>query len=135
MTQVLLIDDDPDILEVIDLVLTSRDYQVVTARNGAEALRLLRAGLMPDVILLDLMMPVMSGWEFRAEQLKEPRWAGIPVVALSGDQRAVMADPAMGNVEWLAKPVTLVQLLAVVERLSSGGGRGTPGPRPVAPTD
>jgi CheY-like chemotaxis protein len=132
--QILVVDDDADIVEVVDLILSSRGYTVLTARNGSQALDLLRQGFRPDVILLDLMMPVMNGWEFRAAQLAEPAWAQIPVVALSGDQRAVGSDENMGRVEWLAKPVTLAQLLALVERLVPLGGGESGGVSPdVAP--
>src|SRR5262249_32819601 len=78
--RILVVDDDPDLAEVLDRVLEKSGYLVTWAKNGQEALRCLRDETDLDVVLLDLMMPVMNGWEFRAEQLKDPSLSKIPVV-------------------------------------------------------
>lgn len=112
---VLVVDDDPDICEVTQMILESRGYRVVTAENGAEALRKLRAGEDPCLILLDLMMPYMNGIQFRDEQIRDPALASIPVVLLSasGD---VTTRAAAAGLEGLRKPIDLAVLLDTVER-------------------
>src|SRR5437773_2596044 len=78
---VLVVDDDDEVRLAVADVLESEDYQVLSAGNGLEALQMLRGpGARPDVILLDMMMPVMDGWTFRAEQQKVPELASIPVL-------------------------------------------------------
>src|SRR5690349_16993945 len=83
--RVLVVDDDADIRETVSLILEDEGYEVQSAQDGAAALGVLRAGPLPDVILLDLMMPVMNGWQFREQQTRDPRLAAIPVVVLSAD--------------------------------------------------
>lgn len=80
---VLLVEDEPSVREVIEEVLRSEGYPVVSAVNGADALAILRAGLRPFIIILDLMMPIMDGWQFRTEQLKDPELLKIPTVVYS----------------------------------------------------
>lgn len=112
---VLVVDDDPDICEVMELILESRGYCVRTAEDGIEALRLLRSGEEPCLIFLDLMMPRMDGIEFRDEQRRDPNLAAIPVVMISagGD---VAAKAAAAGLEGLLKPIELDVLLATVAR-------------------
>ena len=112
---ILLIEDDRDLAEVIVEVLQTEGYRVVHASDGRVALGLLAEGELPDLILLDLMMPNMNGWEFRAAQLHEPRLAKIPVVVLSATgERARPIDAA-----WiLRKPVTIEDLLRTVGKLA-----------------
>jgi CheY-like chemotaxis protein len=80
---ILLVDDNSDILEVIRVILETEGYAVVTANNGFEALEQLRAGLTPQLIILDLTMPVMDGWEFRDQQLADPALRDIPTIIYS----------------------------------------------------
>src|SRR3982750_3855302 len=79
---VLIVEDDTDVREMMDLLLTSMGYRTVTAANGAVALERLRQDR-PCMVLLDLMMPVMTGWEFRERQLNDPLLASIPVLCMS----------------------------------------------------
>ena len=113
---VLIVDDDPDLLEVTSFVLEDEGIAVATARNGKDALALLRAGKLPRLVLLDLMMPVMSGWEFLDEVAKDPSLKAIPVVVLTAAERA----QAPGATEVLRKPMDLTALLRVVERYLRG---------------
>ncbi len=113
---VLVIDDDADICEVIQTILELNGYQVITARDGVDALAKLRGGARPSLIILDLMMPRMNGVQFRAEQESDSALRGIPVVILSGDGRAESKAAALG-LEGLRKPVELEHLLATVERV------------------
>lgn len=88
---------------------------VISAAHGGEALGALRAGPKPGLILLDLMMPIMDGWQFRAEQQKDPDIAGIPVLIISATGREDVVS-ALGAAQFLRKPINLEQLLAAVER-------------------
>jgi CheY-like chemotaxis protein len=100
-TTVLVVEDDAAIREVLAEGLEEAGYRVTTAENGQKALADLRAAPTPDVIVLDLMMPVMDGWEFRVEQKKDPRLAPIPVVVLSANAstkaRAIDAAAFIGK--------------------------------------
>lgn len=110
---VLLVEDDIDVREAVADTLDEAGYRVSPARNGQEALDMLRSGaVQPRVILLDLMMPVMDGWQFREEQLRDPALASIPVVALSAHGGIEALDAAAH----LRKPVELKQLLDTVAR-------------------
>src|SRR5262245_59582395 len=77
---VLIIEDDPDIREALAEILEDEGYATVLAGNGREALDHLAKSEMPALILLDLMMPIMDGWQFRDEQRRSPSYAAIPVV-------------------------------------------------------
>ena len=109
----LVVDDDAAIREIIQAVLEAEGYAVVTAAEGAEALALLRAGLRPGLILLDLRMPGMDGRAFRAVQAVDPDLATIPVVILSGDGDAAGVCRSLG-LKLLMKPVQLDRLLDLV---------------------
>src|SRR5512137_690369 len=80
--RILVVEDDRDMREALVEVLRLEGYEVEAAGNGADGLELARRHR-PDVILLDLMMPIMSGWEFRAAQLKDARLAAVPVIVMS----------------------------------------------------
>lgn len=80
---ILLVDDNSDILEVIRVILETEGYRVATASNGVEALEQLRDGLVPQLVILDLSMPVMNGWEFRDQQLADPALRDIPTIIYS----------------------------------------------------
>ena len=110
-----VVDDDADIREALSDVLTYAGYEVIVADDGQSALELLRArdsgcGL----ILLDLMMPRMNGWEFRRQQLADPKLAGIPVVLLTGAGNAAKAIDELRVEVTIEKPVDLDALLAKV---------------------
>ena len=121
---VLVVDDDPDILQTLALCLTTEGYRVTTASNGQEALDLLNKER-PACVLLDLMMPVMDGWQFVAE-LEQRGWRKSPLLILSAD-RAVQGHAAKLRAEaFLAKPFDLDELLGKVLQLTGGpNGRGT----------
>ena len=114
--EVLVVDDDGDIRASLSELLEDEGYRAPTAINGVEALDRLRQGVHPCVILLDLMMPVMNGLEFRALQKADPELAGIPVVIISAHARPADVDADA----FLSKPVSVDRLLAVVERFCPG---------------
>jgi signal transduction histidine kinase len=113
--RILVVEDDPDMREEVSSALSADGFRVALARDGQEALEQLRCGARPDVIVLDLRLPHMDGWEFRAAQLADPGLASIPVLAMSGDEspqaKAVHAD------HYLAKPFELRELLSAVHRM------------------
>ncbi len=114
---VLVVEDDRDVREAIAEVLADSRYVPLHAANGAEALERLRASpVRPCVILLDVMMPTMDGWQFRAEQQRDPSVRDIPVVVLSAHADAGAAAEKMAAAGYLTKPVALETLLGVVER-------------------
>jgi CheY-like chemotaxis protein len=114
---VLVVEDDADILRAIVQVLEDEGYAVRAAENGNAALAALRGpeARLPCVILLDLMMPVMDGWAFRAEQLRDPILARIPVIVLTADGSAAAETGAMEVAGALRKPVELLTLLATIQ--------------------
>jgi CheY-like chemotaxis protein len=109
---VLIVDDDPDLLDVTSFVIENEGMAVETARNGEEALALIGTGRLPALVLLDLMMPVMNGWEFLATVANDPVLRGLPVVVLTAAEHAQIP----GALEVLSKPMDLKKLLRVVER-------------------
>ena len=109
---VLIVEDDADIRELLSSVLVLEGYPVVTAADGAEGLEQLRTAH-PALVLLDLMMPSMDGWEFRRLQMLDPALAGVPTVILSGDGRLEAKAASLGT-SFLRKPVDLDELLSVV---------------------
>jgi len=113
---VLIVDDDPDLLEVTSFVIENEGMAVETARNGEEALALLRTGRRPGLVLLDLMMPVMNGWELLDAVAKDPSLGLIPIVVLTAAEHVQVT----GAVEVLSKPMDLTSLLQVVERYVRG---------------
>ena len=116
-SEVLVVDDDRDIREVLAEVLQDEGYSVALAVNGADALRYLRSGGSPRVILLDLMMPIMDGWRFRSEQLQDPALGRIPVIVLTADGGAKEKAATLKATEGITKPVRLDALLSAVARV------------------
>ena len=113
---VLVVDDDPDLLDVTSFVIETEGMAVETARNGEQALALLGTGRLPALVLLDLMMPVMNGWEFLAAVANDPLLKVIPVVVLTAAEHVQVP----GALEVLSKPMDLKELLRVVERYVRG---------------
>jgi CheY-like chemotaxis protein len=123
---ILIVDDDLAIREMLREALEDASYRVSDAEHGAQALVLLRqAETLPHVILLDLMMPVMTGWEFHLEQQADPRLASIPVIVLSA--RPSMQHEAffMEVGEFIQKPMDMTRLLATIKQYCEAQA-GTP---------
>ena len=118
---VLIVDDDPDSRALLEITLTSAGHSVATAANGAEAL-VAAKNLRPRVILLDLAMPVMDGFAFRAAQLQDRDIATIPVICVSGRHDASRAARELKLDACVSKPFCLdeiVQRVAEVVARSS----------------
>jgi CheY-like chemotaxis protein len=114
---VLVVDDDPEIRAALAELLETEGYEVVLAANGAAAMAHLRRGLRPCLILLDLMMPVMDGWDFRAEQRCDPELQDIPVAIITAagfSSETVSAQ--LGGIDFVSKPPSTDALLALVRR-------------------
>jgi CheY-like chemotaxis protein len=111
---VLVVEDDPACREAIIVVLEQAGYEVIAAVHGQMALELLRYGAVPRLIVLDLMMPVMDGWQFRQHQLADPKHASIPVIVLSADPaaRRLVGSPGVRRV--LKKPMDCDEFLRTV---------------------
>lgn len=109
---VFIVEDDGDTREMLGRFLELEGYRVETAANGLLALERLNAGVGACVILLDLMMPVMDGWQFRQAQIRDAALANIPVIVVSAAGRdrldRIQADA------YLSKPVDLDELLGKV---------------------
>ncbi|MGC3997161.1 MAG: response regulator [Anaeromyxobacter sp.] len=113
--RILVVEDDLAVRETIVEVLADEGYDVSSAANGAEALQRLAGELRPDLIVLDLMMPVMDGPTFRARQRTDPRLSGIPVLVLSASHRNEFAGGPLGEA-FLAKPFDLKRFVDTVHR-------------------
>ena len=114
--RILLIDDNPMTREAISMMLAAAGYCVALANNGADALHRLREHRRPDLILLDLSMPVLDGQHFRHKQQQDPALASIPILIFSGTERAEEEAAALGAAGCLHKPVDPGRLLEVVRR-------------------
>jgi CheY-like chemotaxis protein len=116
---VLVADDDDGIRQAVADALDFEGYQVVTAANGAEALERVRT-TRPAAVVLDLMMPVMDGWEFMEACRREQLCEGIPVLVMSAYQHLADTAPTLGANACIAKPFDLDVLLGAVGRLVEG---------------
>lgn len=114
--RVLLIDDESSILVILATLFNDEGYTVRTAANGQEALELLR-GWRPDLILLDLMMPLMDGAAFRAEQRRLAAAADVPLILLSADGKAPLSSERFGAAAVIRKPFELEAVLDVVDQV------------------
>jgi CheY-like chemotaxis protein len=125
---ILLVEDDFDVREALVETLREEGYRVDCAGDGLQALEYLRAGGRPSLILLDLMMPRMSGSEFRLVQKKDPMISQYPVVLLSADGRMREKAMALETAGAIRKPIDLDELIGVIERFRTA----SVGARPVA---
>jgi CheY-like chemotaxis protein len=107
--RVLVVEDDQDIREAVVEAITDRGYVVEQAENGAIAMELMRERT-PCIVLLDLMMPVMDGWQVVEQMDTEPGLAGVPICIVSAHDRDLPR-----NVCVLRKPISLANLLQTVE--------------------
>jgi CheY-like chemotaxis protein len=117
VANVLVVEDHADLREMLAVLLESEGFRVQTASNGAEALAAMRS-TRPSVILLDLMMPVMSGDEFRRRQLAEPEYASVPVICMTAAHDGPQRAKNMHATQYFQKPVDFDRLITAVRRLA-----------------
>ena len=112
--RILVVDDDRSIRESVVALLQTDGYDARGVENGREALRVLRAGYDASLVLLDMMMPVMDGWDFRLAQRHDPTLAKIPVVVLTAVVDPVLEATKLRAVAGFRKPLDVYALLDVV---------------------
>ena len=114
--KILVIEDDADIREVLSLLLSMEGFDVSVAEDGLSALEYLRsAAALPDLVLLDLVMPFMDGYQFRREQKLDPRLSQIPVIIMTANQ--LPEDQTLGAAGFLRKPVALDQVVVSIRAI------------------
>ena len=123
---ILIVDDDPDILEGILTILETRPYRLATARDGKKCLEMI-AEEVPDLLILDLLMPRMDGWGVIRELRSEPRYAQIPIMILttviedaSRRRYELETGMAMDVQDYVQKPTKPADLIARLEKLLGG---------------
>jgi len=122
MAKVLIADDEPNIVTSLEYLMGKKGHEVRIARNGDEALELVET-FRPDAILLDVMMPRMSGYEVCQKIRERPEWRNTKIVILSarGREAEVHKGLSLGADAYLTKPFSNQQLIEMVEELLAGG--------------
>lgn len=120
--RVLVVEDEENVRESVAALLEVEGLEVVTADNGARALAQLRNEPDVSLIILDLMMPQMDGWAFRARQLNQSELRDIPVVVLSGAREIDREVKEMEPEAVLRKPVSIQELLDILHEILGEGG-------------
>jgi len=115
----MIVEDDDDLRDTIAEIMSVQGYKVVSFADARAALAALEGGQTPFLILLDLMMPGMSGWEFREAQRKNPRLTSIPVVVVTAASTFFDGAATLPDTEILRKPFELDTLLALVDRYAA----------------
>jgi CheY-like chemotaxis protein len=127
---VLVVDDDPGIRASLSDLLLAEGYGVSTAENGAAALETLRVNPRPDIMVLDLMMPVMSGWEVLEEVERDESFHVLPILVVSAMMAPIASPERRGGVRMsLPKPLDVETLLQAIGELAVATVKGSDGPR------
>ena len=112
--KLLLVEDDEELRRSLCDLLQDAGFDVECAENGRVALTFLEDSAPPCLVLLDLMMPVMNGWEFRDAQSRNEKISDIPVVILTADGRADLKAETLGAAGYLRKPIQVDRLLGIL---------------------
>lgn len=121
MHTILVVEDDDDLRESLTELLEARGFPVVAVQNGKDALERLAGGLSPCLIVLDLMLPVVSGWEFRNHQLADTRLAKIPTIIMSGAYNLESETQRLQAIAFVPKPINIDLLFKTVEQYCQAG--------------
>jgi CheY-like chemotaxis protein len=118
MKTILVVDDNPDVINSLKIGLedATRGYRILGAENGQKCLKLLQDNIIPDIILLDIMMPQMSGWEVFDKIKNNPPWNKIPIIFLTArtDRTAKNAGGFLGD-DYIEKPFDIIDLKNRIE--------------------
>ena len=122
MKKIMIVDDEPHIILSIKEALkeSKNDFEVIGAQNGTECIEMLDDGKKPDLIILDIMMPGMNGWDVAAKIKENPQWSNIPIVFVTakGDAMSVGMG-SMAAEDYITKPFDIMDLKTRVERVLS----------------
>ena len=118
---VLVVDDDADLRDAMVVLLETEGYDVIDASNGQDALAYLRSGAKVAVIVLDLAMPVMNGWQFLAERQNDPILAKIPTLVVTGSIDVTKRRRELGSLPVFTKPIHFDELHAALRQALETG--------------
>ena len=124
MKKIVVVDDEPDITSSIKQILesTSDEYEVVSASSGMQCLELLKDNNVPDLIILDILMPEINGWDLFYKLQENPSWAKIPVIFLTArtDKAAEHTGHFLGA-EFMSKPFDVEEFKRMIDKVFVGG--------------
>jgi DNA-binding response OmpR family regulator len=117
MKKILIVDDEPDFVEMVTMRLEANGYDVISANDGASGLACAKTEA-PNLILLDVMMPGMDGFEVLRQLSRDPATRAIPVIMLTakGESRSIFRAQEMGATDYLIKPMNSEQMLKMLAR-------------------
>ena len=125
--KIMIVDDEPDILFTVGQVLEASGYEVIKANNGNECIeKLSQLPENPDLVLLDIMMPEVSGWDVAAKIKENPEWQKIPIVFLTA--KGYTMSVGMGNIsaeDYIVKPFDIKDLKERVDKVFNKSGKLT----------
>ncbi|MGV3722637.1 MAG: response regulator [Actinomycetota bacterium] len=113
---VMIVESDRDILETLTEILEYEGHRVISVGTAEEAVQRLQAGPTPGLILLELVLPGMSGWGLAGQLQRDPALAGVPIVVVSGALDIERQARSLGMADCVTKPVQVEQLLEIVDR-------------------
>ena len=121
--KIMVVDDELDLILTVKLILEdfSDEYEVIGADNGMQCLELLKNNKLPDLILLDIMMPEMNGWDVAAEIKKNPKWNKIPLVFLTA--KTDSSSKTFGGIvseDYITKPFEMKELKESIDKFLEG---------------
>ena len=116
--KVMIVDDDPDVLKSVKQLLEKNGYKVFSFDNGYDCFKLLKEGIKPSLIILDIMMPIINGWQIHKKLGEHPDWRRIPIVFLTGRNTEAALDMCKKyGVEHIKKPFDIKDLKQRLENI------------------
>jgi CheY-like chemotaxis protein len=120
---ILIVEDDPDSRRALETLLEDSGYRVLSAADGSQALKALHAGVMPDLILLDMLLPILDGWHFLDQIRNNARWSSIPIVIMTGIVIGLDWAHDHGCAGFLKKPIDKQRLFQEIQQCLQVGAR------------